>query len=333
MDNIRIAGIAYYHPKTTLSNDYFYNLYGKEKVEGLIKASGKEQRYVSMDPEENSLTMAMIASDMVIKKTNIPIHDIDYIAFTSSTPEYLMPSNAIKIHNYLGAKETCGAYDMNSNCDSMVILMDQLSKFMKLSKRIKKVLIVAGDAFFRYTMDTDPFTHSIFADSACAIILEKTKEESDIIDSIYFTDSGCHNHVHFPKYGFSKTLIVNDKVQEIGEMDKIINWGIGDADRVYGACVNDINQVLSENNLTIGDIKLVAMCQMFQSKVNQIQETLGMDKEKFPYIGDKYGYTGATSPFIALEHGIEEGFVKRGDYVLLWGLGAGITTITMLIKY
>jgi 3-oxoacyl-[acyl-carrier-protein] synthase-3 len=55
--------------------------------------------------------------------------------------------------------------------------------------------------------------------------------------------------------------------------------------------------------------------------------------DKIIYIGDKYGYTGTTSPLISLYEGIQQGRIKRGDTVLFWTVGAGHQFIVMLFKY
>lgn len=60
---------------------------------------------------------------------------------------------------------------------------------------------------------------------------------------------------------------------------------------------------------------------------------MGISDEKSLYIGNKYGYTGTSSPFIALYEAIEKGKVKRGDYVMIWTFAAGSQGIVILLKY
>ncbi|QFK73313.1 hypothetical protein F7984_12755 [Pradoshia sp. D12] len=58
-----------------------------------------------------------------------------------------------------------------------------------------------------------------------------------------------------------------------------------------------------------------------------------MQSQKVIYIGDQYGYTGSSSPFLAFHEGIQDGRIKRGDYVMFWTVGAGHQFIAMLWKY
>ncbi len=66
--NIKIKNIEYYHPKTSYSNEYFLKHFSDQDVDisGLLNVTGRNQRYVSEDFHENSLTMAIEAC----KKSN-----------------------------------------------------------------------------------------------------------------------------------------------------------------------------------------------------------------------------------------------------------------------
>ena len=67
--------------------------------------------------------------------------------------------------------------------------------------------------------------------------------------------------------------------------------------------------------------------------IKAIRELMNIDEDKSIYIGDKYGYTGTTSPFIVLYEAIKQGKIKRGDYIVFWTFGSGSESIVMLYKY
>lgn len=332
--NIKIKSIGYYHPETIYTNEYFLDKYKKQgiDIEGLLLASGRKNRYISEDANENSLTMAVKASKSALSKANMNADELDFIVFVSQTPEYLMPTTSLKLHKEIKAGINCGIYDMNVNCCGMVVAIDQITALMKARKNINKVLVVGAEAIYRHTKEDEPLPHALFGDSACAVILEKTLDgQSDIIDSVYYTDSYLHDNVHFPLKGLSHTLSTTENLKK---EDRIINWGIGDADRAFAGCVISIDKLLKENGLTPNEIDKYCMTQMFKSKIDEAQEALGIDdNSKFPFIGDEFGYTATTSPLLALAKSIENGEVNRGDKIVLWGLGAGVTCISLLITY
>lgn len=58
-NNCMIKAIASYHPKNKVDNAYFIEHFKKQgkDIQGLLKATGRESRYISDDMEENMLTM------------------------------------------------------------------------------------------------------------------------------------------------------------------------------------------------------------------------------------------------------------------------------------
>jgi 3-oxoacyl-[acyl-carrier-protein] synthase III len=52
-----------------------------------------------------------------------------------------------------------------------------------------------------------------------------------------------------------------------------------------------------------------------------------------PFVGDRFGYTGVTSPFMVLADSVLNGTLKHGDYVILWTVGAGVVASCILLRY
>lgn len=72
---------------------------------------------------------------------------------------------------------------------------------------------------------------------------------------------------------------------------------------------------------------------MSLANINMVRERFNIPDEKVPHISLTRGYTGASSPLMALDYAIQEGKVKRGDYVMFWTIGGGFQSIAALIKY
>ncbi|MCU6396693.1 hypothetical protein KW820_22440, partial [Enterobacter quasiroggenkampii] len=135
---------------------------------------------------------------------------INLVVFVSSTPEYLSPTNAVKIHDALGLSKNANAYDMNGNCSGMIIAMDQVCRTMKSNNRIKYSLLVGSDLSFRYSRKSEPITYANFGESACAVLLENTEDNiSDFIDSSSYVDSSLSCYIKFPHDGLSKILPID----------------------------------------------------------------------------------------------------------------------------
>lgn len=331
--NVRIKVIESYHPQNKVSNDFFLNYYDNKdiNIRGLLDSSGRKDRYISEYPDENALTMAIEASKKALAKAHMKGSDLDLIVFVSDTPEYLVPANAIEIHKAINGKQYAGAFDMNCNCLGMVVALDHIGNVMKVNRHIKKCLIVGTEQLQRYGMESEPIVYANFGDLACAVILEQTDDEtSNFIDSLSYTDSGLIHSVHFPKAGLSKVLPTDESVSKI---DKCINWDICDTSRAFAPTAKNIMTVLNDNGIKKSQVKKYFLSQMVKSKIDMVREELDEPEEKFPFIGDKYGYTGTTSPLLTMQHSIDNNELQRGDYVIFWSLAAGITTTVVLIRY
>lgn len=331
--NVKINRIEYYHPESKYSNEYFLDHFSKQGIDitGLLDVTGREHRYISEDFHENSLTMAIEACRKVINNANIDVNDINSVVFVSTTPEFLSPTNAVKIHDALGLSSSSSAYDMNGNCAGMLIAMEQVCRSIATNDRIKYALVVGSDQLVRYSRANEAITYSNFGESACAILLENTNEStSDFIDSSSYVDSSLNKYINFPPAGFSKVLPVPE---ETDRHDRIIEWIDFNTDDAFASSVDSINELLERNNLTKSDIKLYCLSQFAKKNIDLIRETLDEPEEKFPFIGADFGYTGVTSPFMALTESIENNKVKRGDYIILWTVGAGVVASCILLRY
>ncbi len=331
--NVKINKIEYYHPDTKYSNDYFLNHFSQQgtDISGLLNVTGRENRYISDDFHENSLTMAIEAAKKVVRNSNVDINDIHLVVFVSTTPEFLSPTNAVKIHSALGLSKKSNAYDMNGNCSGMITAVNQVSRVMKTDFNIKYALIVGSDQLVRYSRKNEAITYSNFGESACAVLLENTSDTiSDFIDSSSYVDSTLCEYINFPPSGFSKFLPMDEYVEK---HNRIIEWIDFDTDEAFASCIDSVNEILARNNLSKNDIKLYCLSQFAKKNIELIMNGLEEPAEKFPFIGDRFGYTGVTSPFLALSESISRNEIRRGDHVILWTVGAGVVASCILLRY
>lgn len=333
--NVLIKEIATYHPENKVSNEFFlehFSKQGKNKedlrhfIEDIM---GRKTRNLSKDPNETPLTMAIEAVKRVLEKASLKGSDVDMIVFSSGTPEYVQPSNAIKIHQAIDGKSSAIVYDMNACCVGMVISLDQVSRFLISNPYVKYALIVGAEQMNRYANPTDEVTYTNFADAACAVLIERVENtDSGIIDSCYYTDSSLHDNIVFPGCGYSKLLS-----DDVSEEEKKVRWVPFDGTCPVEHATKSINNILVRNGVDKSEISQYLLSQFAKINIDLIRENLNEEESKFIYVGDEYGYTGTSSPFIALERSIEENRVKRGDNVVFWSVGSGWTICTVLFKF
>lgn len=282
-------------------------------VQGIF---GKKFRYKMNPLEENSLDMAVKSSKACLEKANLDAKDIDRIVYIAYNPETFVPPAAIALHHHLGCKDEVISKNMNVNCVGMLIASIETYYLMQSMKHIKNCLIVQSE----YTSVLgDPYqsTPYIFSDSSTAVILSKSDlGNARIIDYCVETHSHDLEGLKGPKHGFTH-FIANKNVEEY-----YIDMPGGAAESEFVA--QTIKRLLEKNQVDISDIKGFFFSQCSYTYLTEVRELLDVAKEKVFYYADQTGYTGASSPFVALEFAMNEGKVKAGDLCMFWTSGAGV---------
>lgn len=331
-NNAMIKGIACYHPEHKVDNEYFIEHFKKqgEDISGLLRTTGRKSRYLSDDVTENILTMGYQAAKEVLEKVYVKPSQLGLIIFSSGTPEYMLPPNAVKLHDMLGAGQKCCVYDLNANCAGMIVALDQAARAMQNNQNIKYALIVGSDQLNRYSRYNEALAYSNFGDSACAMVLENVYHtDRGLLDSDYYTNSSNHDKMVFPAKGLS--CVMRDR--NLPTQDKLVQWIPFDYSGAFHSAAISIEELLFRNNLAKDDIRKYFLSQFSWKSIEGVCTELGEDIKKFTFIGDEFGYTGTTSPMIACARAMENGELHSGDYVIFWTVGAGTTCACLLYRF
>lgn len=330
--NVILKGAGFYHPAHKVLNDeiiQYFDSIGKE-VQGLMRHLCREERFFACEGE-NTLTMALESSKEAIQKAGISVDDLDMIVFVSEMPEYLIPTCALKLNNFLGAKNAHILMDLNQNCTGMISGLDFVSRYMQSNKKIKYTLLVGAILNTGMIRPDCTITHSGSADASVAIILEAFEGEklTGFLDSAYYTDSSYHNSITFPGCGFS-----NIHNTEIEIFDKKLIWNPFDFSFLANGWAILIKEVTESKGYTVKDIDHFLFSQFSKPDVLNTLACLGITDidNKMTFIGDKYGYTGCTSPFVALYDAIEKGKVSEGSLVIFISVAAGYSMSAVLMR-
>ncbi|MBE3646325.1 ketoacyl-ACP synthase III [Paenibacillus polymyxa] len=328
MSHIRIKALGVYHPSHSLNNEYYIRHFderGKD-IRRFMEHMGRKQRYIIDDPNENGLTMGIAAAQKALEQAGMTGRDVDMIVFSTQVPESLFPMNALFVHQAIGARHDVAVMDSNANCAGMTVAVDQASRSMLSNPDVRTALIIGSDYNSLISDPADEITYANYGDAACAVILERTEEETGFIDSLYFTDPVNIDKILYPAQGLAATLQRNAP-------GKYIQWLPFDANMALPPTFELLERIIKKNGLTPQDVRAYCLSQFSLANVLKIQDHLELEDDQMIYVGDRYGYTGTSSPFIALYEGIGSGRIRRGDHVLFWTIGAGYQLVAMLFKY
>lgn len=324
---MKLVHTYFYHPDFSENNQKVIEEFESAGVSmfNLQQVLGRQNRYViPPDSEETTLSMGIEAARGVLNQSHTPIEDIDIIVFVSSTPEHQVPCDAIQIHQALNAKINTLCYDMNANCIAAVIALDQISKYLSTTKNARKALIICAEKFSATLDPKNPITAFCLTDSAFAFIIEDDESDSGLLDVIYHTDSSFCNTVLFPPNGYS-----------CYQSSDVTTWSsIFDGTGSVDFATENIQLFLDKNHLTLEDIDLFLFSQFSHKNIQTISKFYNIPQEKIPFYSREIGYTGSSSPFLALhQYQNKVRKLKKGDYILIWTLGAGYQAGLLLWKY
>ncbi|MDO7904971.1 ketoacyl-ACP synthase III [Paenibacillus sp. JX-17] len=328
MSHIRIHSLEIYHPELSVDNSFYIDHFDRRgnDIRRLMKHMGRERRYIIDNEEENTLTMGIAAAEKVLARAGMTGADMDMIVFSTQVPETTFPANALMLHHAVGAPSHAMLLDSNANCAGMTVAVDHAARYMLTSPSVKRALVVGSDYNTLIANPEDAITFANYGDAAAAVILEQTEEETGFVDSIYFTDTVNRDKILYPPQGLASAV-------KGTSTSHVIQWLPFDGSVALPHTYEMVETLLTRHALTVHDIKAYCFSQLVLPNLQHFQEHFAVDPDRMIYVGDRFGYTGTSSPFIALHDALESGRVQRGDYVLFWTVGAGYQLIAMLFKY
>lgn len=318
----------FYHPDFVENNTAVIEHFERQEIsmQKIQNALGRAERFIVPENSfETTLSMGIEAARGVLKESNISILDMDIIIFVSSSPEHHIPCDAIQIHHALNGKPNTLCYDMNANCIGAFIALDQVSRYLKGTRSGTKALVVCAEKFSRILDPDNPITAFCLSDSAFAFIVENDGDNtSGLLDVLYHTDSSFCNTVLYPPKGNS-----HHDHGDLTTWDRIFD-GMGSVN----FALENIPLFLKRNQISLEQIDLFLFSQFSIRNINMIRDYFQLPEEKIPFYSKELGYTGASSPFLALDQYQKEvKSLKKGDYILVWTLGTGYQAGLMLWKY
>lgn len=329
--NIKVLGTGHVLPKNrVLSSDIDqrqgFPIGKTEKVGGVF-----QRHFAAAD--ETAAHLAAAAARRALDAAGFTLDDIDCLVATSATMDQGMPSNAALVHAELGLSERgIPAFDINASCLGFLAALDSLT-WMLQAGGYKRVLLVAADLASCGLNWDDLESSSIFGDGAAAAILSKSDDAggSKIFASSLKTYSEGVHYCEIPAGGsrYHPTRIT----QDFSPLTKFHMDG-KKVFRLASQIMPDfMSQLLQASGKTLADIDWFVPHQASQLAIHHLTRRLNVTPEKVIDIFANHGNQVAASLPTALDIGIRDGRIKRGQLLLLIGTGAGLSMGGVVMEY
>ena len=323
----RVAGTGSYLPELRLTNQDLVERLAKtglETSDEWIKTrSGISARHFAA---ENELTsdLAVKAAEAALSSAGIASEDLDLIILATSTPDHLggFPSTACVVQDKLGAHTSCAAFDVQAVCAGFTYALAIADAFIR-SGSYKKVLVIGAETFSRILNFQDRGTCVLFGDGAGAVVLEASKE-AGILSTALHADGSQRDILCVPGRAG------NGEVHGSPFMTM-------DGQAVFKLAVKVLEQVaheaLDKANLKPEQIDWLVPHQANIRIMEGTAKKMGMSMDKVIVTVHEHGNTSAASIPLALDSGVRSGQIKRGQHLLLEGVGGCFAWGAVAIKY
>uniref|UniRef100_UPI00402AA955 beta-ketoacyl-ACP synthase III n=1 Tax=Turicimonas muris TaxID=1796652 RepID=UPI00402AA955 len=312
-------------PKQCVSNKELaerLNAEGVETSDEWIKTrTGIEQRYL-VSEGETTVTLAVEAAKSALSKTNLSPEDIDLIIVATTTPDNIFPSCACQVQAALGCTNAA-AFDLQAVCSGFAYSLCTADSMIK-SGNFKKVLVIGSESLSRILDWQDRTTCVLFGDGAGAVILEASSEPG-ILSYTMKADGAlgekvlrADGRIENGKLVGNPYIFMNGKAVFKAAVEKMTESG---------------REVLEKVGLKPADVSLFVPHQANLRIMSMVTDKLGINSENMMVSVNSHGNTSAASIPLALDKAASSGRIKRGDILLLQGVGGGFTWASVLLKY
>ena len=317
-----IAGTGSFLPERILTNADLEKIVDTSD-EWIRTRTGIEQRHVAAEGETTT-DLAEQAARRAMADAGVAAGDIDLICVGTTTPDLVFPNVGTLLQARLGI-HGCPAFSLEAACAGFLYALSVADKFVRLGEA-KCALVIGAETLTRIVDWTDRGTCVLFADGAGAVIL-KPATDPGIISTHLHADGRYKDLLLYPDGVSSGFKLVREGKAAVRMKGT----------EVYKVAVNTLGALVTEtlraNNVTKDDIDWLIPHQANIRIIEAIARRLELPMERVIVTIATQGNTSAASVPLALDTGVRDGRVKRGQLLLLEAFGGGFTWGSALLRY
>ena len=320
----RITGTGSYLPPRRLSNA---DLVAELAVQGvetsdewIVERTGIRARHFAA-PDVGSSDLALEASRKALEAAGLKAQDIDLIIVATSTPDMVFPSTACILQHKLGS-HGCPAFDVQAVCSGFVYALS-VADAMIQTGAASRALIVGAEVFSRILDFKDRTTCVLFGDGAGAVVLQAS-DTPGILASDLHADGKHVGILCVPGHVSGGNALGNPLLQMDGQA--VFKLAVGVLEETARA-------VLAKAGKTEADIDWLIPHQANIRIMQSTAKKLKLPMDKVVVTVDQHGNTSAASIPLALDSAVRSGKIKKGETLMLEGVGGGFTWGAVLLEF
>jgi acyl-CoA:acyl-CoA alkyltransferase len=335
-DNVCIEGMGYVIPELVIPTAWF-----EEQLEPIYQTLGAPKGFIERLTgikehrwwDEGVLVSdaSAMAGEKALAATGIARSEIQCLINASVCRDYIEPATASIVHNKLGLPPEAMSFDVVNACLGFLNGMVMVANMIELGQ-IETGMIVAAEApregqlaTIDYMLNNPPdkgalrdnlASFTLGAASVAMILSHKSKSKTGkrlLGGEVYSNTDHCH-------------LCVAQRTWMRTKSSELLEEGT----KVVTAVWDRFKQTMSWTNDMVD--------RLFTHQVSEPQRQVALralnlspdiDYPTLHYLGN----TASVAAPISLAIGVDEGFVRKGDRIVLFGVGSGISSIVLGIEW
>ncbi len=344
----RITGTGSYLPANKLTNADLAAKLAQEGIETsdewIVERTGIRNRHFAA-ADQSASDLALPACVSALQAAGKMAADVDLIICATSTPDMIFPSTAAILQHKLGqhfeqnrqvavmestlsATESvaprsiagCPAFDVQAVCSGFVYALTVADAMIKTGAA-KCALVVGTEVFSRILDFKDRTTCVLFGDGAGAVVLEASSEPGILASELHA--DGKHVGVLCTPGTVSGGQILGDPTLKM-DGQAVFKLAVG-------VLADVAKSVLAKAGKTETDIDWLIPHQANIRIMLGTAKKLKLPESKVIVTVADHGNTSAASIPLALDHGVRSGQIKKGQTLMLEGVGGGFTWGAVLL--
>jgi len=320
----RIRGTGSYLPPDRVANADLAARLAKDGIETsdewIVERTGIRWRHFAA-PDVTSSDLALAATRRALEAADCDPQAIDLIVFATSTPDMVFPSAACILQQKLGIAG-CPAFDVQAVCSGFVYALSIADSMIKTGAAAR-ALVVGAEVFSRILDFRDRTTCVLFGDGAGAVVLEASETPGILATELHA--DGRHVGILCVPGNVAGGAILGDPLLKM-DGPAVFKLAVGVLDSVA-------RSVLAKAGRSERDIDWLIPHQANIRIMQSTAKKLKLAPEKLIATVDRHGNTSAASIPLALDEAVRDGRIRRGDTLMLEGVGGGFTWGAALLDY
>lgn len=315
-------GCGHYLPARIVENAEFAETL-ETSDQWIRERTGIERRRFAAEGEATS-DLAIAAARAALANAGIGGAEVDAIILATATPDATFPATATQVQKAIGAGGF--AFDVQAVCAGFMYALATADALIKAGQA-RTIMVIGAETFSRILDYTDRRTCVLFGDGAGALILRAEESAGGATDrgvlGVKLRSDGSHRELLYVDGGPSTTGAAGKVRMEGPEVFKHAVVKLADI----------AHEVMAAAGVTGDDVAWMVPHQANLRIIASTAKKSGLPMEKVVVTVQEHGNTSAASIPLALSVAVADGRIRRGDLLLMEGIGGGLAWGAALLRW